>query len=270
MAEVRWESRDGILTPVWDFPAPPFDRQFYEKLRKAHPTFRKVEESVISVGLAGKGYLVKKGQSLRITCIEGPQMADVGIWNAHTSKEHFWNDMTLGREGANLTTFTRLWGTPPKFRPMMTIIDDTVQESTKPLGAAHHSCLTAFCDPHYWYWALKDKTHPYVTTYNCYYNLIRAIAPFGLNRDDIHDNINLFTKMYLAEGGRHVMDVSDVKKGDYVEFYAEMDVLVGISVCPGGSGSLHYSCGEQDIKPLGVEIFDTGIAPLEFEDVLGI
>jgi uncharacterized protein YcgI (DUF1989 family) len=252
-------------------PAPPFNRKFYEDLRSARPSFREAEKSIISLEQRGKAFVVKKGQSVRIVCVEGPQIADVCFWNANDYKERLWDDQTLNREGFYLTTFSRLWSNMPNFRPMMTIIEDTVE--TKPTHAysRHHYIFGSHCNPHYWYWALRDKSHPYVTTYNCHYNFIRAVKPFGLVEEDIHDNLNLFMKCYFdLETGLHPVEPSDAKKGDYVEFYAEMDVLVAVSVCPNGSATLPSTVGEQDIKPLGIEIYETGIQPLGFEDVFGL
>jgi hypothetical protein len=139
-----------------------------------------VKEYIIPLTERGKAFVVRKGQAARIICVEGPQVADVCIWNADNYEEYFWNEFTLSREGLFLTTFSRLWSNMPKLRPMMTIIEDTVE--TKPTfpGAGHHYCFGAHCNPHYWYWCLKDKTRPYITTFNCYYNLLRAVARYGL------------------------------------------------------------------------------------------
>ena len=256
------------LRPHWEFPTPPFDRKFYEDLRRARPNFRRVEDFIISVEEGGKAFIVKKGQSVRIICVEGAQIADVWFYNANDYLERYWDGQSFNREGAFLTTFSRIWSIVPKFRPMMTIIEDTVENKPTHPGSGHHSQLTANCNPHYWYWAFRDNTHPYVTTFNCYYNWIRAVEPFGLGPEHLHNNVCLFQKMFFTEEGRHVTEGSDAEKGDYVEFYAEMDILMAISICPNGSGRLHWSVREQDIKPFGIEIYDTGVEPLEFEDVL--
>lgn len=251
------------------YPKPPFPRQFFEQVRRARPTFQCVKESIIPLSERGKAFLVEKGQSVRIVCVEGPQVADVWFWNAHDYDEHFWNEFTLSREGFFVSTFSRLWGNMPRLRPMMTIIEDTVETKPTNPGSGHHFVFGGHCNPHYWYWALRDKSHPYVTTFNCYHNAIRGIARFGLGPSDLHDNLNLFMKCYFdLDTGLHPLEPSDAKKGDYVEFYAEMDVVVAVSVCSNGSGSLPLSWGEQDIKPLGIEVYETGIQPLEFEDVL--
>lgn len=254
-----------------DFPNPPLDREFYERLRAARDKFRLQEKFIISLEDQGRGFIVKRGKTTRIVCVEGPQIADVCFYNANDFSERFWNDQTILREGLYLTTFSRLWSNMPKFRPMMTIIEDTVENRPTYPGARHHFAFSAHCNPHSMYWALKDRNHLYVRSFNCYHNLSGAIAPFGLGAEDIHDNLNLFQKGHIdLKTGRHMTEVSDAGRGDYVEFYAELDTLVAVSICPNGSGKLHWSVGEQDIKPLGIEIYETGIQPLVFEDVLGI
>lgn len=264
--------RDGVLAGIERiFPAPRFNREFYEGLRDKRADFRQVEQFIISLEERGKAFVVKKGQTVRVVCVDGPQIADVCFWNVHDYSERFWNDETLNRESTHVSTFSQLWSTMPKFRPMMTIIEDTVETKQTRLGARHHILLGAHCNSHYWYWALKDKNHPYVTTYNCYYNLSRAIAPIGLGPKDLHDNLNLFQKTRIDnDTGMYVSEASDAQKGDYVEFYAEMDVLMAVSVCSNGSGTFPSYIGEQDIKPLGIEIYETGVEPLEFEDVFGL
>jgi uncharacterized protein YcgI (DUF1989 family) len=252
-------------------PMPPFPYEFFEEVRSSRASFHRVKQYVIPLTERGKAFVVKKGQAVRIICVEGPQVVDVCIWNADNYEEYFWNEFTLSREGLFLTTFSRLWSNMPKLRPMMTIIEDTVETQATFPGAGHHYCFGGHCNPHFWYWALKDKTHPYVTTFSCYHNLLRAVTPFGLGPLSLHDNINLFQKTHFElDTGRRPVESSDAKAGDYVEFFAEMDVLMAVSICPGGSFAENWSAGENEIKPIGIEIYDTGIQPLKFEDVLGV
>lgn len=250
-------------------PKPPFPRKFFEELRAARPGFHKASGGVVPLAERGTAFAVKAGQSARLVCVEGPQVADVCIWAADNYQEHFWNEFTLSREGFFLTTFCRLWSNMPKLRPMMTIIEDTVETLPTFPGAGHHYCFGGHCNPHYWYWILRDRTHPYVTTYNCYHNLLRAMAPYGLGPTFLHDNINLFQKTHFElDTGQRPVEPSDAQVGDYVEFYAEMDVLMAVSLCPGGCFAGGWSAGTNKVKPIGIEIYDTGIQPLEFEDVL--
>ena len=87
---------------------------------------------------------------------------------------------------------------------------------------------------------------------------------------NLHDNINLFQKTYFAPKGVHPVEMTDAKKGDYVELYAEMDVLLAVSLCPSGTGTYHWSEAEKDtVSPLKIEVYDTGVEPLPYQHEIG-
>lgn len=246
------------------FPTPALNRPFYENLRARRDTFRQVDHIAIPKE-GGKGFVVRRGQAARLVCIEGPQIADVDVFNADDPREHLWANQTLNREGAHLTTFGRLWGNMPRFRPLMTIIEDTVQTVPTNPGARHHIILGAHCNPYYWLVATGQADHA-----SCHGNLVSAIAPFGLGPEYVHDNLNLFQKTRIdPETSRYVTEASDAKAGDYVELYAEMDVLLAVSACPCGSGRYAAQTGLSDTKPLFAEIYETGIQPVPFEYTAG-
>ena len=241
------------------FPTPSMDTRFYEDLRANQEGFRLIREIDIPK-TSGRGFVVKRGQAVRIVCNEGCQIADVDIFNADDPSEHLWANQTLNREGAHLTTFSRLWSNMPWFRPLMTIIEDTVQNVTTNPGARHHIILGAHCNPFYWLVATGEKEHP-----NCYDNLVGAIAPFGLGSERVHDNLNLFQKTRIdPETDRYVTEASDVKAGDFVTFYAEMNVLMAVSACPLGSGRYAAELRRADTKPLLARIYETGVEPRTF------
>jgi uncharacterized protein len=253
-----------MVTTDRRFPTPPFSRAFYENLRLQRATFRRVNEIVIPKE-EGRGFKVRRGQSVRLVCVEGPQIADVDVFNAEDPGEHLWANQTLNREGAHLTTFSRLWSNMPRFRPLMTIIEDRVKPVATNPGARHHIILGAHCNPYYWLVATGQSNHS-----SCYTNLVSAIAPFGLGSEYVHDNLNLFQKTRIdPQTSRYVTEASDAKVGDYVEFYAEIDVLVAVSACPCGSGRYAAETGLSDTKPLFAQIYETGIEPMLFEYVPG-
>ena len=242
------------------FPSPAIDRSFYEDLRANRESFRLIRTIDIPK-TSGMGFIVKRGQTARIVCSEGGQIADVDVFNADDSSEHLWANQTLNREGAHLTTFSRLWSNMPWFRPLMTIIEDTVQNVATNSGARHHIILGAHCNPFYWLVATGESEHP-----NCYDNLVNAIAPFGLGPEHVHDNLNLFQKTRIdPQTSRYVTEASDVGAGDYVEFYAEMNVLMAVSACPLGSGRYAAELRQPDTKSLLARIYETGIEPRTFE-----
>jgi uncharacterized protein YcgI (DUF1989 family) len=252
------------------FPGPPFDPSFYTSLVEDRRSWTATESAVIQVEDGGGAIVVPAGSVLRVTCLEGPQISDMCIWNAHDPTERLWNDQTLNHEGIHLTTMNRLWGNMPHFRPLMTIIADTVESRpTRPLSR-HHCILAAHCNPHNWYWTFGGADHEFIR-YNCWTNLAKAIEPFDLGPDALHDNLNLFQKIgYDPATGRGFMEPSDAKAGDYVEFFAEIDVLVALTICPSGSGRLPDDHPTQDRTPLGLAVFKTDRLPPPRIDVAAI
>jgi uncharacterized protein YcgI (DUF1989 family) len=241
------------------FPVPPLDKPFYENLRDKRETFALVERFIIPKE-SGKACLVRRGQVARVIAVEGPQIADIDFFNADNPVEHLWANQTLNREGMHLTRFSRLWSNMPWFRPLMTIIEDTVENAPVPPGGRHHHIFGAHCNPYFWLLALGKTGHP-----SCYENLVTAIAPFGLKPEAVHDNLNLFQKTRIdLDTDRRTTLPSDVRVGDYVDFFAEMNVLMAISACPVGSGLFAVETGNADTRPLGVEIYETGVDPLPF------
>jgi uncharacterized protein YcgI (DUF1989 family) len=192
----------------------------------------------------GRAFRVAEGEVLRLRCHEGPQVADLIAFNADDTRERFWQARTRVVHGGHLGVGDQLWSIPPWTRPMMTLITDTVAHGDLADGARSHDLLFCRCDARLY--ALvhgRADGQP-----NCNDNLVAAIAPFGLTPGDVHDPFNVFMTTGLNRSGKPFYLPSDAQTGDYVDLLAEMDVLVAISACPGGSS------GGQS-HPLEVEIF---------------
>jgi len=193
---------------------------------------------------AGRAFRVAEGQVLRVRCHEGPQVADLIAFNADDPREKFWQARTRVIHGGHLGVGDQLWSIPPWTRPMMTLITDTVAHEALADGARSHDLLFCRCDARLY--ALVHKRTDAAP--NCNDNLVDAIAPFGLGPGDVHDPFNIFMTTGLNASGKPFYLPSDAKAGDYVDLLAEMDVLVAISACPGGSS------GKESL-PLEVDIF---------------
>ena len=83
---------------------------------------------------------------------------------------------------------------------------------------------------------------------NCNSNIANAIAEFGLPPDYVHDAFNIFMTTGLDDEDRFFYLEPDAAKGDYLELYAEMDCIVAISACPGGSSG-------PEKGPIGIGIY---------------
>lgn len=191
----------------------------------------------------GLGCAVEAGRVLRIACADGPQVADFIVFNAHDPSERFWSARTRVIHGGHLAVGHQLWSTPPRTRPMMTLIADSVAHEDHPHGARSHDLLFCRCDARHY-----EIVHGNTGMPNCQDNLARAIAGFGLGPGDVHDPFNIFMTTGLNAEGRPFYLPCDAKKGDFVELIAEIDCLVAISACPGGSSG-------SESRPLAVEIF---------------
>jgi len=228
------------------------DRAFYERLGREIARRRLVREGVVPAG-TGAAFEVRRGQILRITEVEGPQICDFNAWNRDDSSEYFWSGRTRILENTHLTVFHRLWSTHPRMRPIATIIADTVDHRPLPGGSRGHDCLGARCDARMWEVVAGLRDHP-----SCQQNLETAIAPYGLTPRHVHDAFNIFQKTGVSpEDGSYYLAGSDAKTGDYIELYAEIDLLVGLSSCPAGAGGAGLSSGA-GVHPLGLEVFAPG------------
>ena len=99
------------------------------------------------------------------------------------------------------------------------------------------------CDPYTGNLLSGDDYH-----YCCHSNLTRALAdhlgiPLAEAEPHVHDVLNVFMCTgFTRDTGQYFMKASPVRPGDYLEFFAEIDLLGALSACPGGDcGSEHTS-----------------------------
>jgi uncharacterized protein len=95
----------------------------------------------------------------------------------------------------------------------------------------------------------------------CHSNLTRALADAtGLSMDvaetHVHDVLNVFMATgFTRDTHQYFMKASPVRTGDYIEFFAEIDLLGALSTCPGGDCSASHSSDSQACHPLRVDVF---------------
>ncbi|MEE9198647.1 MAG: urea carboxylase-associated family protein [Dehalococcoidia bacterium] len=235
------------------------DKAFYDEVRAAKPQYKLVDRFVIPP-FEGQGFTVKKGQAFRVIEEEGVQIGDLSLWNAHDPKEFYSLARTWAIEGWGVRVYTRLWSGVPRLRPMATCIEDTVVTDPSE-GEFQHHWLGTHCATEW-----SEMRVGIAGLNSCHVNFLQAIEPFGLKEEDIHDNLNLFQKMRVdPTNGKIQAALSESKAGDYIEFYAEIDLLAAVTVCPNGDNTRYYSIPGKDlVLPLGVEVYETGIQPREF------
>lgn len=205
-----------------------------------------------------RSFEVPAGHFFRITSVEGPQVGDLNLHNLHDLSERFYSGKTRALHGTHVTTGEQLWSTIPFLRPMATIIEDTLNwYGIDAFGGSVHDVIGTRCDP-YTHHALSagDMYH-----HCCHSNLTRELARYAdMNRADaellVHDVMNVFMCTgFTRDTGQYFMKQSPVRPGDYIEFFAEIDVLGNLSACPGGDCSATHSSDAAKCYPLLVETF---------------
>ena len=230
------------------------DRAFYTAV--AEDPGRELVESFVIPIRSGKAWTVPAGHVCRIVTIEGPQVADLNLWNLHDPRERFWASRTRQLHAAHVTTFNRFWSTLPFLRPIATITGDSLADyGIDNDGARLHDLLGTRCDPY-----VNRMLTGEDFDFHCHSNLVRAVLPFGLTEFDVHDVLNVFQCTGLNEQDQYFMKACPAKQGDYFEFFAEIDLLAALSVCPGGDLSVPlWGPDARDpidvCRPLGIEVW---------------
>ena len=205
----------------------------------------------------GGCFHVPAGGFFRIISVEGPQVGDLNLWNAHNLDERFYSGKTRAIHGTHITTGERMWSNLPYLRPMATIIEDTLGwYGMDEFGGSIHDVIGTRCDPYTHHLLAGDDYH-----HCCHSNLSRALAdetgrPLEEVEMQVHDVLNVFMCTgFTRDTGQYFMKASPVRPGDYIEFFAEIDLLGALSACPGGDCSSTHSSDAAACHPLLVEIF---------------
>tara|TARA_A100001388_G_scaffold108784_1_gene79824 strand:+ start:61 stop:549 length:489 start_codon:yes stop_codon:yes gene_type:complete len=143
---------------------------------------------------------------------------------------------------------------------MATIVDDTLDwYKFDEFGTSVHDVIGTRCDPY------TEKMLSGLDYHHCCHsNLTKAFGSYlkidkTLAETLIHDVLNVFMCTgFSGETGQYIMKASPVRPGDFLEFYAEIDLLAGLSACPGGDCSVKHSSDIAQCYPLLIEVWDPG------------
>ncbi len=232
---------------------PDFDADFYDRARSG---MQEIDRITVPPRDAAS-FTVPAGHFFRIISVDGPQVGDLNLWNAHDLTERFFSGKTRQLHASHVTTGDRLWSTLPGLRPMATITHDTLGwYGWDEDGAGVHDVIGTRCDP-YTNFMLKGVDYNYC----CHSNLTRALAKaksitVDAAEPNIHDVLNVFMCTgFTRDTHQYFMKASPVRPGDYLEFFAEIDLLGALSACPGGDCGSSHSDDNTPCYPLSVEIF---------------
>ena len=123
-------------------------------------------------------------------------------------------------------------------------------------GGGVHDVIGTRCDPYTKLLLGGDEYH-----HCCHSNLTRALAgheglPLPAAERHVHDVLNVFMCTgFTRDTHQYFMKASPVRPGDFIEFFAEIDLLGALSACPGGDCSTSHSSDAAKCYPLKVEIY---------------
>ncbi len=245
------------IAPVICYPVdglPPADVAAY---RAAREGWRKVAEVRVPPREA-RSFDVPAGWFFRIVSVEGPQVGDLNLWAANDPGERFFSGKTRALHGTHLSTGDRLWSSLPHLRPMATITEDTLDwYGFDAYGGSVHDVIGTRCDPYTHHLLAGADYH-----HCCHSNLTRALAdrlqrPRDSVEPAVHDVLNVFMCTgFTRNTGQYFMKASPVRPGDFLEFFAEIDLLGALSACPGGDCSAEHSSDAAACHPLLVEVYE--------------
>lgn len=167
--------------------------------------------------------MLKQGQKICITDLEGQQAVDALFYNAHDFTERYCAQNTLAAQSLQGGRYDLSIGSvllSNEARPMMKIIADSC--------GFHDSCAGACsCESN----AVRFG-HETRFMHSCRENFISEMAKYGMDKRDLVSNVNFFMNVPIRPNGELTVDDGVSGPGGYVELEVMMDVLVLISNCP--------------------------------------
>lgn len=250
-ADARKAVRPVVCYPVETLPRP--DLAAYRAVRDSLEPVG----SVIVPPRDARCFEVPAGHFFRICSIEGPQVGDLNLWSAADLGERFYSGKTRALNGTHVGPGDQLYSSFPHLRPLATVTHDTLDwYGFDEFGGACHDVIGTRCDPY----THNLLSHGGQYHHCCHSNLTRALASqTGLHPREaeghVHDVLNVFMCTgFSRETGQYFMKASPVRPGDFLEFFAEIDLLGALSACPGGDCSAEHSSDAAACFPLRVEI----------------
>jgi uncharacterized protein YcgI (DUF1989 family) len=182
----------------------------------------------------GVAVQLARGDLLTVIDPDGGQVSDLLAVSAQDPREMLSNGRTFDyEEGLRLTRGSRLWSN--RSRVMLTIVED---------NAPHHDFLLTPCSYDTFRHFYPDKP----LHRGCFGNLAEALAPHGIEPDQIPTAFNVFMNVTVGADGRLAVLPPETRPGDFVCLQAEMDLVIGLTACSA------YASNGGSFKPIDYEI----------------
>ncbi|MDE4589039.1 urea carboxylase-associated family protein [Sinorhizobium meliloti] len=247
-----------ICYPLDTLPRP--DLSAYRTLRDD----LELTDTVIVPPRGAATWTVPAGHFFRIVCSEGSQVGDLNLFNVHDPRERLYAGKTRALNGTHVGLGDQLFSNFPYLRPIATITHDSLDwYGFDEFGGSVHDVIGTRCDPY----THNLLSHGGQYHHCCHSNLTRAFAeksgmPLREAETYVHDVVNVFMCTgFTRDTGQYFMKASPVRPGDYLEFFAEIDLLGVLAACPGGDCSSEHSSNTAACYPMVVETYKAKCFP---------
>jgi uncharacterized protein YcgI (DUF1989 family) len=166
----------------------------------------------------GRAFVVRRGQTLTVIDPSGEQVSDMLAFARDDKREVISSGRSLDYASRIfLTTGDALYSN--RSRVMLRIVEDTV---------GRHDFLLTPCSRDTFRIIYGDQA-PH---HGCQGNFESALAPYGIEADDIPVAFNIFMNVALdGDTGALTVNPPRSRANDYIRFVAEMDLIVALTAC---------------------------------------
>ncbi|MBD3883629.1 urea carboxylase-associated family protein [Phormidium tenue FACHB-886] len=183
--------------------------------------------------------VIKRGNTLRVTDLEGSQGVSLIAYNADNPIERL-NVADTAKIQFNAFLKKGMVIYSDMGRVLFSITEDTSGYHDLFGGCSNAAKNTAkYGEGEFW---KNSRDH-----------FLKAATRYGLGKKDIMPNLNLFTRVAIEPDGKMLFVEGCEKPGSFIDLRAEMNVLVVLSNCP---HVLHPSTVYEP-KPIQVTIWDS-------------
>ncbi|HLS52073.1 MAG TPA: urea carboxylase-associated family protein [Burkholderiaceae bacterium] len=186
---------------------------------------------------SGESFTVKKGQHIRITDIEGYQVADFVCFKLDDFSEFISQADTRVNQTGRISVGDYI------FSNFNNLMFEIVEDKVNGVHDLYYSPCNSYLYEHVF------KVGP---RNGCFENLGMALAKHGIKQAYVPDPLNVFMHTVIDENYKHSITRPVSKPGDYLEMRALMDCLVAVSACAEDI----TECNNYNCTPIKVEVFD--------------
>lgn len=179
--------------------------------------------------------IIKEGQTLTITDLEGQQAVDFLCYDADNTNDRFSSTNTIKIQG-NVYIGKNSILYAESGRPLLIVEEDTFGK---------HDTIYGCCSD-----SNNKLRYGVETNESCFKNFEVELLKHDMGIDAIVPNVNWFMNVPILEDGSASVAITTLRPQSYVKLRAECNVLAVLSNCP----QIHNSCNGYNPTPILVSV----------------